>query len=160
MKKILLYRTGAALLLLASAGPAVAQTTEDGEDQSQRAGQFVPIVVHDDLFILELGVGIDLEMRCGDQEAQTTGAAVADAGPEQSEENGGAAEQPDGIQPSCDAHGLRVKAERLLQQLGITSDLAAGIKDLMERKLREEIVGRVKEHIEERLRERRPEGRE
>lgn len=160
MKKILLFGTGAVLLLLASAGPSVAQTTEDGANQSQRADQFVPILVNDDLFILELGVGIDLEMRCGDQEAQTAGMAAAGAGPEQSEENNSAAEQPDAVQLGCDAHGLRFKAERLLQQLGITSDLAAGIKELMERKLREEIVERVKENIEERLRERRPEGQD
>ncbi len=160
MKKILLYGTGAALLLLASAGPAVAQTTEDEESQSQRADQFVPIVVHDDFFILELGIGIDLEMRCGDQEAETAGEEVTGAGLEQLEEDSGVAEQPDGVRLGCDAHGLQVKAERLLRQLGITSDLAARIKERMERKLREEIVGRVKEHIEERLRERRPEGQE
>ena len=157
MKRILLRGGLSATLLLlslASAGSqAIAQTAEDVEGQSRPADQFVPILVHEDLFILELGVGIDLEMRCGDQDVQVAGASVTGAGSEQPAEGTNAAGQL-----GCETNGLRVKAEQLLNQLGIKSDLAAGIKELMERKLREEIVGRIKEQIEQRLEERRQGG--
>ena len=159
MKRILLQGILAAaalllLLLFPSAGrQAIAQTAEDVDGQLQRADQFVPILVHEDLFILELGVGIDLEMRCGDQDVEAAGGSVTGAGSEQPAEDTNAEEQL-----GCEANGLRVKAEQLLQQLGIKSDLAARIKELMERALREEIVGRVREQIEERLRERRQGG--
>ena len=154
MKKILVTGTSV-LMLLAPVGQAVSQETGQGAERSQDEAPPLPILIQDDLYILELGIGIDVEVRCFEPFGRTSD-LEGTGGQETADDNTNADPSRKGLLLGpCGSPDGRSRAHRLLDQLQVRSDLAAEIKVLMERALRETIERRIKDNIDQRIRENR-----
>lgn len=114
--------------LLASAGTAFSQGPEAPEVP-------LPILVQEDLYILELGIGVTLEVRC----LESTG-VPAPASPRAGDPLG-----PCGI-----ADG-KSRLLQLLAELQIASDLAEAMKVNLEEEMRRRIDQEVQDNIQERI---------
>ena len=142
MSKILLTGT-VAMFLSVSAGQALSQET------SQDASP-LPILIQEDLYILELGIGVSVEVRCfeASMEQGVPGSRDAEGAGDDSELAEGALSGP------CGMIDGQTRVHRLLDELQVTSDLAAEMKVRMEQALRKKIEQRIRDNIAERVRRR------
>lgn len=127
----LLTAASAALLIL-SAGQARSQET------AQEADPPLPILIQgDDLYLLQLGIGVSVEVVCREATWQETPDGVADLGP-------------------CGKLEGETRVHRLLDELQVTGDLAAEMKNRLEQALRERIAERIRRRVEDGIARRLP----
>ena len=148
MKKTVLA-SASAMLVLATAGQLLSQGVETLQD----AEPPLPILIQEDLYILELGIGIALEVRCLEPSGRITEVQGVEDSPE-AERDASDTEPAEGaLLGPCGVVDGQTKVHRLLERLRVEADLAAEIKALMEEELRGRIQDKVREHINQRIRE-------
>lgn len=120
-QRTLLTAAASALSLFLSAGPALPQEAEPT----------LPILIQgDDLYLLQLGIGVSVEVVCREATWQETPDGVADLGP-------------------CGKLDGETRVHRLLDELRVTRDLAQEMKERLEQALRERIAERIRRRVEE-----------
>lgn len=158
MTKMVVGATSA-LVLLATVGQALSQETIRDAQQSQVEEPPLPILIQDDLYILELGIGVGIEVRCFEPSGGTNVVDGTQASQETDDNADGDSSGKGALLGPCGSLDGRSRAHRLLDELRVASDLAAEIKVLMERALRESIERRIKGNIDQRLRDNRANAR-
>lgn len=124
-QRTLLTAAASALSLFLSAGPALPQET------AQEAEPTLPILIQgDDLYLLQLGIGVSVEVVCREATWQETPDGFADLGP-------------------CGKLDGETRVDRLLDELRVTRDLAQEMKERLEQALRERIAERIRRRVEE-----------
>ena len=94
-------------------------------------------MVVEDLYVLELGLRVTVEVRC----IEPTAADVVD----------GLIEEPSTLGP-CGIVNGRTRVHHLLDELQIAEDLEAEIQSRLEREVRERIEHRIRGNISNRIR--------
>ena len=124
MRQGTLVTTVSAALLVLSAGQARSQET------AQEAEPSLPILIQgDDLYLLQLGIGVSVEVVCREATWEETEVA-ADIGP-------------------CGRLEGETRVHRLLDELQVTRDLAQAMKERLEQALRERIAERIRRRVED-----------
>ena len=141
-----------ALLLFASAGQALSQdATEPPQDEERH----LSILIQEELYILELGIGVYIDVRCFGP-SRPTGDPAGVEGPRQPDEDARDSQPPDGVSLGpCGISDGQSRVHRLLDRLDVTRDMAAELKVLLERELRERIEDKIKSAIDDRIRSNR-----
>ena len=123
MRQGALVTAVSAALLVLSAGQARSQET------AQEAEPSLPILIQgDDLYLLQLGIGVSVEVVC--REATWEETEVADLGP-------------------CGMLEGETRVHRLLDELQVTRDLAQAMKERLEQALRERIAEKIRRRVED-----------
>ena len=136
-----LVMVASAALLFLSAGEALSQETAQDEDP-------LPILIQEDLYLLQLGIAVDVEVRCNPSE---DGRGSRETG--ETEGRGGLAVASVGYADlgPCGMIDGETRVHRLLDDLQVRTDLAQAMKESLEQALRERIEQRIRDNITDRI---------
>ena len=136
-----LVTAASAALLFLSAGQARSQETARDEER-------LPILIQEDLYLLQLGIAVDVEVRCNPSEDTRGGREMGETA-----DRGGVAVASVGYADlgPCGMVDGETRVHRLLEDLQVRSDLAQAMKESLEQALRERIEQRIRDNITDRV---------